>query len=72
MTTMAKAKAKKKPPASAAPEMLAKGVRMTREYSDWLDRLADRERMSVATLIDRAVTAYARETGFEAPPVRVP
>ena len=53
-------------------EMLAKGVRMTREYSDWLDRLADRERMSVSTLIDRAVTAYARETGFEPPPGRVP
>jgi predicted DNA-binding ribbon-helix-helix protein len=70
MATMAKAK--KKQSQSAGPEMLAKGIRMTREYSDWLDRLADRERMSVSTLIDRAVTAYARETGFEAPPMRVP
>ena len=33
------AEAKKKQPASAASEMLAKEVRMTREYSDWLNRL---------------------------------
>jgi hypothetical protein len=66
------AKAKKKRPASAGPEMLAKGVRMTREYSDWLDRLASKERMSVSTLIDRAVAEYAARIGFEAPPERVP
>jgi hypothetical protein len=70
MITMAKPKAKKKTP--AGPEMLAKGVRMTREYSDWLDRLAGHERMSVSTLIDRAVAAYAQQTGFDPPPGRVP
>jgi hypothetical protein len=63
------AKAKKKP---AGPEMLAKGVRMTRVYADWLDKLAARERMSVSTLIDRAVADYAVRVGFEAPPERVP
>jgi hypothetical protein len=68
MQTMAKAK-KKRP--ATGPEMLAKGVRMTREYSDWLDRLASKERMSVSTLIDRAVAEYANRIGFEAPPERV-
>jgi hypothetical protein len=68
MPTMAKAK-KKKP---AGPEMLAKGLRMTREYADWLDRLASKERMTIATLIDRAVAEYAARAGFEAPPERVP
>ena len=62
------AKTKKKQPPDAAPEMLAKGVRMTRDYSNWLDRLANRERMSVSTLIDRAVTAYAQQIGFDTPP----
>jgi hypothetical protein len=68
MQTMAKAK--KKP--GTGPEMLAKGVRMTREYSDWLERLASKERMSVSTLIDRALADYAERAGFEAPPERVP
>ena len=58
MQTMAKAKKKQ----TAGPEMLAKGVRMTREYSDWLDRLVSNERMSVSTLIDRACSL--RETGW--------
>jgi hypothetical protein len=68
------AMAKKKNPKAAdvGPEMLAKGVRMTREYSDWLDRLAAQERMSVSTLIDRALADYAKQSGFEAPPARVP
>ena len=61
---LAMAKAQKKQPANAGPEMLAKGVRMTREYSDWLDRLASHERMSVSTLIDRALAAYAKGGGF--------
>jgi hypothetical protein len=65
-------KAKKKRPASAGPEMLAKGVRMTRTYANWLDKLAARERMSVSTLIDRAVADYASRAGFDAPPERVP
>lgn len=66
--------AKKKKPQAAAtgPEMLAKGVRMTREYSDWLDRLASQERMSVSTLIDRALADYAKRISFESPPARVP
>jgi hypothetical protein len=70
MPVMAK---KKKPQAAdTGPEMLAKGVRMTRGYSDWLDRLASQERMSVSTLIDRALAAYAKQAGFESPPERVP
>lgn len=69
MPTMAKAKKKQQ---ASGPQMLAKGVRMTREYADWLDRLASKERMSVSTLIDRAVSEYAERSGFETPPERVP
>ena len=70
MSTMTRPKKKPTPP--AAPEMLARGIRMTREYADWLDQLASSERMSVATLIDRAVAAYAKQMGFKVPPDRVP
>jgi hypothetical protein len=64
--------AKKRPPKSAEPEMTTRGLRMTQSYAEWLDRLASSERMSVATLIDRAVAAYAKQAGFEPPPERVP
>ena len=50
--------------------MLALGVRMTREYADWSTALRPRERMSVSTLIDRALAAYAATTDFEVPPER--
>ena len=39
--------------------MTTRGVRMTEGYAAWLDRFAKSERMSVATLIDRALAAYA-------------
>jgi hypothetical protein len=53
-------------------EMTTRGVRMTKVYATWLDRLATSERIRVASLIDRAVAAYAKQAGFEPPPVRVP
>ena len=70
MPAMAKPKKKASPP--SGPQMLAKGIRMTREYADWLERLASSERMSVSTLIDRAIADYARRAGFQEPPERVP
>ena len=49
------------------------GVRMTREYQEWLSRLASHDRCTMAGLIDRAVTSYAKQIEFNGqPPERVP
>jgi hypothetical protein len=37
-------------------------------WKEWLDRAARHCRLSTSTLIDLAVTRYAREQGFEEPP----
>jgi hypothetical protein len=47
-------------------------VHMTEAYAEWIDQFASAERMGVATLIDRAVAAYAKQVGFKTPPERVP
>jgi hypothetical protein len=52
--------------------MTTRGLRMTEAYAEWIDQFAAVERMGVATLIDRAVAAYAKQVGFTAPPERVP
>jgi hypothetical protein len=70
MQTMARPK--KKAAKGGAPQMTTRGLRMTVAYAEWIDEFAASERMGVATLIDRAVAAYAKETGFKAPPERVP
>jgi hypothetical protein len=70
MLTMARAK--KKATKAVEPVMKTHGVRMTGAYSDWLERFAESQRMSVATLIDRALAADAEQKGFEPPPRRVP
>jgi Meiotically up-regulated gene 113 len=55
------------------PDVTTWGVRMTREYQDWLSRLASSDRCTMAGLIDRAVTQYAASIGFkDSPPERVP
>jgi hypothetical protein len=66
------AKAKKRPSRPTGGKMTTRGLRMTEAYAEWIDRLASSERMGVATLIDRAVAAYAKQAGFELPPERVP
>lgn len=68
MSTMAKAKKGQ----AAGPRMLQLGIRASSTYAEWAERLADKERMTVATLIDRALAEYAEKTGFEAPPRRIP
>lgn len=67
---------KKKPPKSAEPAKAAEpsmkthGLRMTAAYSDWLERYARSQRVSVAALIDRALADDAERRGFPAPPER--
>jgi len=63
---------RKKSKKPAEPTMMTRGLRMSSDYSEWLERLARKERMSIASLIDRATAAYAEHVGFEAPPERVP
>lgn len=45
-------------------------MRGSREWKVWLEGLAARERLSVANLIDRILTQYAKEIGFRPPPRR--
>lgn len=66
---LAKAKAKPK----ANPDvMVTRALKMRQEYADWLDRFASKERVSLASLFDRALSTHAERAGFEAPPERVP
>jgi hypothetical protein len=49
------------------------GVRATDEWADWLERLAEAHRTTVAGLVDRALTEWAESRGFaEKPPKRTP
>jgi len=58
-------------PAVPAPSSVIVSIRVATDYRDWLNRLADHERINTSDLIDRAITRYAREVGFkEMPPKR--
>ena len=63
-----------KPPGKPDPkEVIQWGVKMTREYQDWLGALASFDRCTMAGLFDRAVASYAKQIGFNGrPPERVP
>jgi hypothetical protein len=63
----AKAKAKPNPD-----EMVTRALKMRQEYADWLERFATMERVSLASLFDRALATHAERAGFEAPPERIP
>ena len=65
----------KKPPARKKPdpnEMVTRAIRMRQEYADWLDQFATKERVTLASLFDRALATHAEQAGFRAPPERVP
>ncbi len=68
MIAMAKKKAAKAE--AGTKEMTTRGIRMSREYVEWLEELAKQERFNISTLIDRAVADYARNIGFRSPPER--
>jgi hypothetical protein len=63
----AKAKAKPDPD-----QMVTRALKMRQEYADWLEKFAATERVSLASLFDRALASHADREGFEAPPRRVP
>ena len=66
------ARTTKKAPAKAA-DFKTIGVRSSPEWSDWVERLAKAHRTTVAGVIDRALTEWALDKGFdEHPPERVP
>jgi predicted DNA-binding ribbon-helix-helix protein len=67
MPTMAKKK-----PSKAEEVMITRGLRMSGTYSKWLERFARKERMNIASLIDRAMEAHAEKEGFDPPPERIP
>lgn len=56
---------------SAGPET-TKAFRMSMAYAEWIERFANSERISVASLLDRALAEHAKKLGFETPPDRVP
>ena len=54
-----------------APAPKTLGVRVSAEYSDWVERLAKANRTTIAGLIDQALAGHAERIGFEeAPPER--
>jgi hypothetical protein len=65
-TAMAK-KAKAKPG-----PLVTRALKMTESYAEWLERFATRERVTLSSLIDRALSDHAEQTGFDPPPERTP
>ena len=71
VATMARPKKQASKPAPAevpSPRGMILSVRGTPEWRDWLNRLAEHNRVKVADAIDHAVVAWARQTGFTEPP----
>jgi hypothetical protein len=64
---MAKPKARKSESPKPAKTI---GFRVSGAYAEWIEEFASSERMSVATLIDRAVASYAKDNSFREPPER--
>jgi hypothetical protein len=53
-------------------QMVTRALKMRQEYADWLERFATKERVNLASLIDRALSSHAQQVGFEVPPERTP
>jgi hypothetical protein len=45
-------------------------MRGSAEWKAWVEGLADRERDTVAKLVERVLTRFAKETGYSEPPRR--
>jgi hypothetical protein len=58
-------KRKAAPGGGEPPASVIVSIRVATDYRDWLNRLADFERVNLSDLIDRAITRYAREVGFK-------
>lgn len=46
------------------------GIKMSREFKEWLDRFAARERADVTYLLEHGLAALAKARKFEPPPPR--
>lgn len=44
--------------------------RVSSKYKDWMGRFATSERSDMSDLFDDAMAAYAKDRGFEPPPMR--
>lgn len=64
--TMAK-KPKTKPNLN---EMTTRALKMRQEYADWLERFADFNNGTTATLFAQALADFAEKKGFKKPPMR--
>jgi hypothetical protein len=64
--TMAK-KVKVKPKPG---QLVTRALKMTESYAEWLERFATHERVNLSSLIDRALSDHAEQTGFDPPPDR--
>jgi hypothetical protein len=60
--------AKKKPKGAPRRGPRIIGVRVSDEYAEWVERLAARNRSTVAGLVDQALAKFARDIGFTEPP----
>jgi hypothetical protein len=49
-----------------------KAFRMSMLYAEWIEKFANSERISVASLLDRALAEHAKTLGFKPPPDRIP
>ena len=67
---MARQKSKPTPPPPAA-KVPVLSVRGSPAWRDWVGRLADHNRSKVADMVDDALVAWAKSSGFsEEPPKR--
>ena len=67
MVKKPKAKAKGQPDPGV---MTTRALKMRQEYADWMERFARNERVTLASLIDRALASHAARQGYESPPER--
>jgi predicted DNA-binding ribbon-helix-helix protein len=70
--TMAMAKKAAVNKRAVSSQLVTRALKMRPEYAKWLESFAARERINLSSLIDRALSAHAQQTGFDAPPARTP
>jgi hypothetical protein len=59
------AKKKAKPLADEGARVTTVAVRASLAWKEWVDRLAEFKRLTVADVIDQALVKYARDEGFK-------
>jgi hypothetical protein len=65
---VARAKSRPGDKKAAAPKII--GIRSSPEWADWLERLAEHYRTTVAGVIDRALAEWTEAQGYEERPPR--